>query len=44
MRYLLGSLPGTEVVVLALLPRGHGALTQPSIFTAAINAANSKYR
>lgn len=32
-KYLLDKLPGTDVVLLALFPRGFGGFQQPSLFT-----------
>lgn len=40
-RYLLDRLPTTQVVMLAILPRGYGGPQQPSCFTAGIDAANA---
>lgn len=44
MDYLLNKLPGTDVALLALYPRGHGSLVQPGVFTNAINKANEQYK
>lgn len=42
--HLLDHLPGADIVLLGLLPRGKSSLAQPSVFTAAINALNEKLR
>lgn len=44
MDYLRDRLPSTDIMLLGLLPRGKSSLAQPSVFTAAIDAVNSKLR
>lgn len=46
-RFLLDNLPGAEVGLLGLLPRGKPTgydYEQPSVFTASINALNDRIR
>lgn len=42
--FLLDSLPGTELVLLALLPRGVRSWTLPSRFTAGHDSLNAHYK
>lgn len=44
VRFLLRKLPGTEVALASLLPRGKSAHTQPSIYTPATARVNELYK
>lgn len=47
IRYLLDNLPGSQIVVLAIIPRNTptcGCYLQPSIFTDSITAVNNQLK